>query len=170
MQPVQGGGIPPQHAALELKITFKEGGAYDFHGRYERVKERLQQQVEVARESGRVVGDGSEVGRGTGGGALSGVDVGNVHLEDLPAYEEEAPPPSRGGGPAVEGVGSAVAAAAASDVSEGAARIVPAAAPRAAVGGGSASFDPPAEPPPGYEEVQRLTVQDELERRLGGGQ
>lgn len=30
IQPVQGGGIPPQHAELDLVMEFKEGGAFDF--------------------------------------------------------------------------------------------------------------------------------------------
>ncbi|KAF1350754.1 hypothetical protein BDV97DRAFT_397751 [Delphinella strobiligena] len=153
VQPVQGGGIPPTHATLELKVTFKEGGAYDFHSRYERVKERLQQAVEVARESGNVMGDGSETGRGRGGGALAGVNVAGVHLEDLPAYEES---------------GGSVAVSVAGALREQEREHSP---PPVAEEGEDAqrgAFTPPAEPPPGYEEVQRETIQDEVERRLSG--
>ena len=34
IQPVQGGGIPPQHAELDLVMEFKEGGAFDFATTY----------------------------------------------------------------------------------------------------------------------------------------
>ncbi|KAL2866572.1 uncharacterized protein BJX67DRAFT_381803 [Aspergillus lucknowensis] len=72
VQPVPGGGIPPSLPAVHLKVTFKEGGAFDFHTQFERIKERLQQAVDIARESsGRSAGD---------------VDMSNVHLEQLPAY------------------------------------------------------------------------------------
>ncbi|KAL4908233.1 hypothetical protein BDW74DRAFT_98601 [Aspergillus multicolor] len=71
VQPVPGGGIPPSLVAVHLKVTFKEGGAFDFHNQFERVKERLQQAVEISRESGRGAGD---------------VNMAGVHLEELPAY------------------------------------------------------------------------------------
>lgn len=145
LQPVQGGGIPAHIAALELKFSFKDGGAYDFHTGYERVKERLQQQVDVARESGALRGDGSETGRGRGGDALAAVDVANVHLDDLPAYEESANPAPQPSAPLTD---STVACE-----------------PRQT----GQVFTPPAEPPPGYEQVQRETVEDELERRLSSG-
>ncbi|KAL5048972.1 hypothetical protein BDW71DRAFT_12171 [Aspergillus fruticulosus] len=71
VQPVPGGGIPPPLVAVHLKVTFKEGGAFDFHSQFERIKERLQQAVEISRESGRGAGD---------------VNMAGVHLEELPAY------------------------------------------------------------------------------------
>ncbi|THW92497.1 hypothetical protein D6D15_03114 [Aureobasidium pullulans] len=151
-QPVQGGGIPTHIPALELKFSFKDGGAYDFHSGYERVKERLQQQVDVARQSGHLQGDGSEAGRGRGGDALAAVDVANVHLDDLPAYEETGstiPMPQPHAQPVPL---SATTQATRSPESH---------APEV--------FTPPAEPPPGYEQVQRETVEDELERRLSSG-
>ncbi|CAD0014546.1 unnamed protein product [Aureobasidium pullulans] len=135
-QPVQGGGIPTHIPALELKFSFKDGGAYDFHTGYERVKERLQQQVDVARQSD----------------ALAAVDVANVHLDDLPAYEETGstiPMPQPHAQPVPL---SATTQATRSPESH---------APEV--------FTPPAEPPPGYEQVQRETVEDELERRLSSG-
>ncbi|KAL4999704.1 hypothetical protein BDV10DRAFT_164150 [Aspergillus recurvatus] len=70
VQPVPGGGISPSLVAVHLKVTFKEGGAFDFHNQFERIKERLQQAVEISRESGRA-GD---------------VNMAGVHLEELPAY------------------------------------------------------------------------------------
>ena len=71
VQPVPGGGIPPTHSVVELKMTFKDGGAYDFHQKFLEIRERLQQVVAVARESGQMSGDGSESGPSRGGGALS---------------------------------------------------------------------------------------------------
>ncbi|KAL3479107.1 ubiquinol-cytochrome c reductase complex 17 kd protein [Aspergillus californicus] len=73
VQPVPGGGISPSLFAVQLKLTFKDGGAYDFHNQFELIKERLQQAVEISGESGR----------GTGTGNLN---MASVHLEDLPAY------------------------------------------------------------------------------------
>lgn len=58
-----------------MKVTFKEGGAFDFHTNFERIKERLQQAVENTTEGTR--------GQQT-------VDLSAVHLEELPAYD--APP------------------------------------------------------------------------------
>ncbi|KAL1297337.1 hypothetical protein AAFC00_004883 [Neodothiora populina] len=191
IQPVQGGGIPipsssqsASAAAIECKITFKEGGAYDFHGRYERVKERLRQAVEVARESGHFgggqSGDGSEIGRGRGGGSLAGVDVAGVHLDDLPRYEEAAAPAAPGVS-VLPPQGLAVApqqevqtqppptkSSQDSAGAETSAQTRTTATTTATQDRQSTSFNPLAEPPPGYEEVQRETVQDELERRMNG--
>ncbi|OJD40737.1 ww-domain-binding protein [Diplodia corticola] len=156
VQPVPGGNIPSQHAALELKLTFKDGGAYDFSQGYERIKERMQQAIEVARESGNYHGsvDGSDNGSLRTGGPLAGVDLNTVHLEQLPAYE---PPPPAGADVVIpdtsrdSGLGM--------NTPEGA----PAPKP-------DDNYDPPSEPPPGYEEVQSQSVADELERRLRGPQ
>lgn len=69
IQPVAGGGIPPTTSPVELRLVFKDGGAFDFHGYFERVKER----VVEAREAGMA--------------------SQTVHLEDLPSYEDAGPPP-----------------------------------------------------------------------------
>lgn len=52
---------------LEVKMTFKDGGAFDFHNMVERLKERILQAME---------------NRGDRQLPL------DVHLEDLPAYED----------------------------------------------------------------------------------
>ncbi|KAF2116087.1 hypothetical protein BDV96DRAFT_480540, partial [Lophiotrema nucula] len=83
--PVSGGGIPAQHAELEMTMEFKEGGAFDFATTFERLKERLKQAVDVARENGLATGDGTDLGGGEGGGALAGVNLNSVHLDELPA-------------------------------------------------------------------------------------
>ncbi|KAE9983986.1 hypothetical protein EG327_005262 [Venturia inaequalis] len=151
VQPVPGGNIPPEHAALELKMTFKDGGAFDFHSTFERIKERLQQAVEVARESGHLTGDGTETGGGQGAGPLGAVDMNAVHLDELPAYEDatstRSVPVARQEAPLID-----LAAP------ESTTRTTPP----------EAQFSPPAEPPPGYEDVQSQSISDELERRLRG--
>lgn len=141
-------------------MEFKEGGAFDFSTTFERLRDRLRQAVDVARESGLATGDGAEVGDGRGGGALAGVNLNSVHLDDLPAYEESrqhtvvrdseplpSPPPARD---SVVSPSSPQRADKSSSVSS----------PQ------QETFQPPSEPPPGYEEVQRDSVADELERRL----
>lgn len=64
-KPVVGGGIPTTQIAVEVKMTFQDGGVFDFSAAFERVKERIQQVREA---------------NGNTGGA-------DVHLEQLPAYE-----------------------------------------------------------------------------------
>lgn len=68
---MSGGGIPSSLPAVQLKVTFKEGGAFDFHNNFERLKERMQQALELSQESGQGSGN---------------VDLSTVHLEELPAY------------------------------------------------------------------------------------
>jgi hypothetical protein len=141
LQPTAGGGIPvPPGGVVEVKMTFKEGGAFDFHSHYERVRERLLQAVEVGRDAG-----------------VNGVDAANVNLDDLPAYQEE------GDGPLLPPTAITVAAAqqeverrngSVSGSANGDGR------------GRPRDDDTPVEPPPGYEEAQMASLQDEVERRL----
>ncbi|RMJ24739.1 hypothetical protein PHISP_04400 [Aspergillus sp. HF37] len=84
VQPVSGGGIPSSLHAVQLKVTFKEGGAFDFHTNFERIKERLRDAVEVSQEGSR----GSRA-----------VNMASVHLDELPAYDgprngPASPPPT----------------------------------------------------------------------------
>jgi hypothetical protein len=72
IQPVSGGGIPPSLPAVQVKATFKEGGAFDFQNQLERVKERLQQAMEFSSESTRGVQE---------------INLSGVHLDELPAYD-----------------------------------------------------------------------------------
>lgn len=142
-------------------MVFKDGGAFDFHSNFERIKERLQQAVEIARESGHITGDGSEIGAGRGGGALAGINMAGVHLEQLPSYEEAgsgAHAPSTTDGQRAMPLRDSGVVLSSDD--ERSAKASP---------GGNASTEqcqPPTEPPPGYEEVQQASVADELERRL----
>ena len=68
LKTVPGGGINARHGFVEVKFTFKEGGAYDFANAYEKVKEQVVQQREMANEIGAV-------------------GTGDVTLEPLPVYE-----------------------------------------------------------------------------------
>lgn len=148
VQCVPGGNIPPDHPAVELKMTFKDGGAFDFHSTFERIKERLQQAVDVARESGQLVGDGTEANAGRGGGGLAGVNLDAVHLDELPAYEDATSqrlPHTHAEEPLIDFTDSPPSTTR---------------SPR------QQQFSPPADPPPGYETVQNQSVADELERRL----
>ncbi|KAF7713686.1 Uncharacterized protein PECH_000617 [Penicillium ucsense] len=80
VQPVAGGGFPPSLPAIQVKVTFKEGGAFDFHTNFERIRERLEQAVENIGDAGR---------------GMQGVDLSAVHLDELPAYDgpqASAPP------------------------------------------------------------------------------
>lgn len=146
LQPVTGGGIPtPVGGVVELKLTFKDGGAYDFHTHFERVKERLQQAVEVS----RIDGDGS----GGSAGAMSGVDVSNINSEDLPVYQEQSD------GPLLPPIATSLPQQPAAQPEETAPGSLP--RPRAT----DNAFSPPDEPPPGYEEAQMATLHDEAARR-----
>lgn len=80
MRPVAGGGIPPSLALVDLRMTFREGGAFDYHNVFEQIKERLHQAVQAARDAGRNVSSGA-------GGALNQDVLAGLHLEQLPAYE-----------------------------------------------------------------------------------
>jgi len=139
-------------------MEFKEGGAFDFASIFERLKERLRQAVEVARESGGDMEDGS---RGVGG-----VNMNNVHLEDLPAYEESRqharvpePPLSPPLDGSAFGTGGPVIAAPTPSSPQASS---PLSSPRTQ----QEHFEPPSDPPPGYEEVQRGSIADELERQV----
>lgn len=74
IQPVSGGGIPASLPAVQLKLTFKDGGAFDFHSNFERIKDRLLQTVETSELRG-------------GRHAQDEVDFSRVHLDELPAYD-----------------------------------------------------------------------------------
>lgn len=158
-QPVQGGGIPvPNTGVVELKFTFKEGGVFDFHTKYEQVRERLLQAVEVSRMNGG--------GAGSLQGGMNAVDVSNVNLDELPAYSEESD------GPLLSPTATAIRAQQQqtnttmqqqrdSGVSVADDRPQPKPTDNA--------LSPPDEPPPGYEETQMSGLQNAAERRPDQG-
>jgi len=151
VRPVAGGGIPPNHPAVELRMIFREGGAFDYHTIFERIKERLQHAVSIARDEGRDIGSV---------GVLGSADLAGVHLEQLPAYE---PPPQAPGVkpteerdpiPPVHPVGrdSGVAGLRGQ--------------PKPEEEDSTSPGEPPNEPPPGYEEAQAQAVGIDLDQRL----
>lgn len=138
----------PPGGVVEVKFTFKEGGAFDFHTHYERVRERLQQAVENL----RMEGDASSSSR-TG---MNGVDVSNVNLEDLPAYQEE------GDGPLIPPIAASALQARRSPPGRGRDSGLGEDEDDNGQSRSKPSNDTPSEPPPGYEEAQM----DALESRL----
>lgn len=140
---------------MSLKLTFKEGGAFDFSTTYEQMKETLAQAMETARESGRAVNNSNGIG---------GLDV---DLEQLPAYEElgggggGGPPPVQIQRPTPVGPNGAHRPA--PPANNGVVGLQSASSSRAA------AAPTPDEPPPGYEEVLQGSVADELERRVEKG-
>ncbi|OCT48574.1 hypothetical protein CLCR_04294 [Cladophialophora carrionii] len=144
LQPVPGGNIPATQAAIELKFTFKEGGAPDFHSTLERIKERLQQVVSTAREN--------NLSGQTQDRFLGNVNLDNVHLDQLPSYQESGR--DRVAPENADETGGAVAS--------------PVARTQEPRRGGSPVQDaqPPSDAPPGYEETQQQSIQAELDRRL----
>jgi len=156
LQPTQGGGIPvPSAGVVEIKLTFKEGGAFDFHTHFERVKERLQQAVEVS----RISGDGA----GSSRAAMNGVDVQNVNLEELPAYQERSDAALLSPAAAVQVPNTVALSPQHRDSGVGVEDDRP--PPKPTVD----AFTSLDEPPPGYEETQMQGLQDEMERRMSGG-
>ena len=156
--PTSGGGIPANHAIVQTKFTFKEGGAFDFSTIYEQIKDSLSQAAETARESGRALREG------------------DVDLEQLPAYEES----SYSGREMPQPTPVAVTATAQSSASgiQRPTPIHPNGVDRRPSGGnGNSSVDrpaptrsepvpPPDGPPPGYDEVEQHTVANGLEERV----
>jgi len=136
LQPVANGGIPSHHSALEMKLTFKDGGAFDFHSKFEQLRERTQQAIEVARASENAPPQGQPI------------DLDSVHLDELPAYDE--------------GGFQTVQPAAAVSVDAPPVVDAPAVQPAAS----SQSYATPVEPPPGYDEAQRDHVAESLERNM----
>lgn len=140
------GGIPATHSAVELRLTFKEGGAFDFHTIFEQIKERVHEAYTLARENGQ----------------RESAALADVHLEQLPAYEPALQPAQ----PVVREVAEP---AILSPIPRRPSEIVPGA-------GGARSLTEnsprehqgpaPDEPPPGYEEAQMQAVEVELDRRL----
>jgi hypothetical protein len=153
LQPVPNGNLPSSHAKIEVKLVFNEGGAADFHSNFERIKERLQQAVEAAR-------DGAS-GAGHGIGSLAGVNMDAVHLDQLPTYEASGQDPIAPISPGSALEQPSVALESAGDSSQnGAGERLPRRTP--------ATTEPPNEPPPGYEETQQQSIQQEFEMRFSG--
>jgi hypothetical protein len=124
-------------------------------------------------------GDGQDLNGGQGPGPLGAVNLANVHLDELPAYE----------GP---GMSTSIAPQPSSTVQQPTPRrpqnaqpfppnwtgqlrdsgvVIPSNedsgnTPSSNQTSSTQRFEPPSGPPPGYEEVQQHSVADELERRI----
>lgn len=161
MQPVPGGNLVGG-SGVELKVTFKDGGAPQFQGMFETVKERLQQVVDVARE--RNAGQA---------GAGAGVDMSNVHLDQLPSYQEHGQDRvARDEGEGDDDQNERVEVPRSATAEEVRAMAAAAATRREAESRRRRSREEeeavgmPDDAPPGYEETQQKSVEDELSRRL----
>jgi len=139
-KPVPGGGIPPSNPAVELRFTFREGGAFDFHSTFEQIKERLFQAYTVARESGQR-------------------NVADVDLEQLPAYEAAREVESEHDGPTIL---SPIPTRPVRDSGVDGPRSPTDTSPPKP----EENFTAPDEPPPGYEETQAQAVGIDLDQRL----
>lgn len=137
-------------------MTFKEGGAFDFHTNFERIRERFHQAMEAARDSDVT---GSTSNRGSG--PMAGVNMDAVHLDELPTYQDSghdalAPQPAPPERPLRAPVQQEDPAPSFEEVVEGRA---PAQRQTA----------PPTDAPPGYEETQQQSIEREFEARLAKG-
>ena len=142
-----GGNIPPQHPFVDIKMTFKEGGAFDFSATYDRIKERMDQTVSLARENGSTA-------PGMGSGGLPQAD-----LEQLPAYTESGASPV----PAQEAIQPA---ASTPQVPASGSETLRPSTEEPHVKPEPSQELPPTEPPPGYEETQAATVARDLEDNI----
>ncbi|OAX83519.1 hypothetical protein ACJ72_02113 [Emergomyces africanus] len=158
VKPVAGGGIPACHVSLQLKLTFKDGGAFDFHSGFERITERLRQALEQAQASDGMAAE--SIPHRTG--ALGSVDFSAVHLDELPAYEGPGHPSEP------TGTTASLPAFSSADPHERNQQH------HSNEGNNSSSRSGeenptdanPTEPPPGYEEVQQQSVANALEARI----
>ena len=153
LQPVNGGGIPPHHAFVEIKMSFKDGGAYDFQSTFERVKEMMSNAIEEARESGRV------------SGRADVVDMSAVHLEQLPAYEEVGNTPL---GPPSDilrptPISHSRQQPHTQNTYNNEENVGDTTTPQLS---DQPQFQPPNEPPPGYEEAQQSSIVNNLEESI----
>jgi hypothetical protein len=121
---------------VELKLTFKDGGAFDYHTIFEQIKERSHHAYAVARENGQDV--------------ATDAGLANVHLEQLPAYEAPVNNSREADEPRILSPVPVRPIA----IPTPTATTIPAVNPPA-----------PDEPPPGYEEAQVQAVGTDLEQR-----
>lgn len=153
VQPVPGGNLPATQAAIELKLTFKEGGAPDFHSNFERIKERLQQVVAAARAE-------NQTGRRQDS-FLGDVNLDNVHLDQLPSYQESGH----------DRIAPNITTTEADNAVHSPGSMSPIFVPGArTTGSPEPDAQSPSEAPPGYEETQQQSIQAELDRRLSQSQ
>ncbi|KAG8530942.1 uncharacterized protein KY384_004299 [Bacidia gigantensis] len=156
--PTAGGGFSTHHHVVQIKITFREGGAFDYQSAFEQIKEQVTHAAEIARESGRA--------------NRSGAAPIDVDLEQLPAYEgpgtsstasqpvtsssfQSVPQLQRPTPISSDGVTRATLPS--YNGEDMASRLEPSTAE---------PLPQPDEPPPGYDEAQSQSVADRLESNL----
>lgn len=101
--PVSQGGIPPDIARVELKLTFKDGGHYEFVNEFETLKQNLHHYRDIERETGQRISVPDEplpayegpAGSGSGSGTAN-ANAGRLAAENPPARSDSS---SRGRGP-----------------------------------------------------------------------
>ena len=145
-----GGNIPSDHAAVELKFTFKEGGATDFHSKFVQIKERYQQVLESSDIEG-----GPTIRRD---GGTTGMNIDAVHLDQLPTYEA-----SNHDRTALPTEADAFTQTTSPQTT------VTSSQPRPGVAASRPEGSEPSDAPPGYEETQQRSIQEEVDRRLSSG-
>lgn len=143
VKPVTGGGIPAHHAFVEIKMTFKDGGAYDFDSTFKTVRDELRHAIEIAQESGRATRRNRDV------------NLSDVNLDQLPAYKEVSEAATIPAGPLDS---QTQAPFFDSPLSSSSSNLIPTTSPRQ-----QQHYEPPNEPPPGYEEAQRSSISNSLE-------
>jgi WW domain-binding protein 2 len=150
---VAGGGIPANLTHVEIKLTFKEGGAFDFHTKFERIKERFRQASEAAGVSVVTASSSNQ-------GPTAGVNMDAVHLDELPTYQDSsldalAPQPAPAQSSSRPAVQLEEPAPSFEEVVDGRAPMYP-----------QSHHPPPTDAPPGYEEAQQQSLEHEFETRL----
>jgi len=130
-------------------MTFREGGAYDYHTTFEQIKERLHHAVQLARDQGQNVNSTS---------VLNTSDLSRIDLEQLPAYEP--PPEALNSQPTHQQGPPSPDHTIARD--SGVSGVRPESSPKEE----GEVFTPPNEPPPGYEEAYVQAVDIDLDQRL----
>lgn len=174
MQPVPGGNISVTSVSsggVELKVTFKDGGAPEFQGKFEAVKERLQQVVEAARERNAALGVSNS--------GPAGVDLTSVHLDQLPSYQEhgqdrvatgvadrDVDMDAAGGDAGINEVPRSATAEEVRAMAAAAATRREQESSRRRSRQEEEDGETPVDAPPGYEETQHSIVEDELVRRF----
>ena len=151
VDPVAGGGLGATY--LQLRLRFNDGGAFDFDSSFRRLRERLSEATAAARERRQM--PGSERG-------APGVDLDSVHLDDLPAYEA----PGSDYAVLARAAADAPAAALTTQLVGDDSSAVESSPQTAQSSPIDARLPTPTEPPPRYEDVQRESIEHEVERQL----
>lgn len=82
VEPANGGGLPSGQSHIVMVMKFKDGGAYEFHSAFERIRDRFHQ---VMGDAGVDRPLNSRTGQTST--AMAAVNMGAVHLDELPTYE-----------------------------------------------------------------------------------